>query len=214
MKSNNTNVTSLFTLNSSPRSVSVNNRQPNESVVYSLDSSSDAKGIYAIPLLHQALAVGYPSNDLSTSNFTWFLNWDICTGICTLSANIVGLTNIQVLYLPIVNVVTYDFNLTSLSVNSFSPRPNQENITFTVQVQTFGSAVDASYDPAQSRLTVLASDPGLQRSLGGTWCEYVPTNSINGQEFYYLTSYSSPQNSSLLTSSTPEQHFGNINVNS
>lgn len=208
----NSSVTSLVTLKSNPASVYVNNQHPSQLVTYNLNSTVGSKGIYAIPLFHQALAVGYQASQLSFSNFTWYSEWNICTGICSLTTSIVGLTNVKVLYLPIVTTTTYDFNITSLSVYSFSPQPNQENITFTLGIQTFGSAVDASYDAAQSRLTVLSSDPGLRRLLGGSWCEFVPTNSVNGQQFYYLTPYSPPQNNSLLPSSTSEQHFGNITV--
>lgn len=145
-------------------------------VSYTIGSGSGTKGIYDVATLQSCpgtpLAVGYQKQELNASDFTYFLqNFFGC--YIDLSTAMVGVTNIQVAYVPIYSNYTLNYNIANSSVVSVNPSPRVQNVTFNLGIQTYASPIRVSLD--SSGLVSFSQDPDLSK-LSNNSCTWYPNN--------------------------------------
>ncbi len=168
-------------------SISVNPSQlslysgSNQTVVYTINSAAGSKGFYGIFMFQFCpdipLAIGYQKNELNLSDFSWTYGVFYSCPAQFLIPKIVGLTNIQVAYLPVQTRYTMTYNITDSSVVSYNPSPSKQNVTFNLQIQTFASPVTVAFDGRDSAIVRLASDPHLTQLPANNSCSWYPRNS-------------------------------------
>ena len=179
IKSSNANGSKLLPSNlvniSASRS-GTSNQQQIETAAFSIDSSEGSKGFYSATLFQYCedipIAVGYPRSALNLSDFSWALGGNYCSGVFYVP-EIIGLTNVQVVYLP--GVSNYIFNESS-SVVSFNPSPNVQNVTLNLRFQTYATPINVSYSQGGSSIARYSSDPHLTRLPANDSCIWYPNN--------------------------------------
>jgi len=172
--------TSLVNVRAFPSQMSVST-YVNETIAYGINSSEGSNGLYEVGLFlfcpGVPLAVGYHEAELNTSDFAWALEVYHGCPFLALQHTIVGLTNIQAIFLPVWNRYTMTYNITGSSVLSFNPAPNVQNVTFRLQVQTFASPLNVSLSLNDSTVVRVLYDPMLTRSPANDSCSWYPNDS-------------------------------------
>ena len=98
--------TLLVNVSASPSSISAGGYGSPQTVAYNVVSHAGSTGFYGLSIFQICssvpFAVGYFDYELNGSDFSWAINIENngCPAI-SLTSNIVGLTNIQVIYLPV-----------------------------------------------------------------------------------------------------------------
>jgi hypothetical protein len=171
--------TSIPSISASPSSVYIYDGS-SQIVTYTIDSGSNTSGVYSVETFQSCpgtpLAVGYQESDLNVSDFTYFLGTFYGCYVDLLSS-MVGVTNMQVAYLPIHNNYTFYFNFINSSVVSVNPSPNVQNVTFNLEIQTYASPITISLDSSDpSQLVRLSQDPNLSKLPSNDSCTWYPNN--------------------------------------
>ncbi|MDG6907205.1 MAG: hypothetical protein JRN20_15635 [Nitrososphaerota archaeon] len=152
----------------------------NQTVVYTINSSTGSKGFYGISMLQFCpdipIAIGYQKSELNLSDFSWAYGEFYSCPALFLSAQIVGLTNMQVAYLPLQTRYTMKYNITHSSVVSYNPSSSEQNVTFNMQIQTFASALTVTFDSRDSTIVRFISDPNLTQLPANDSCSWYPNN--------------------------------------
>lgn len=152
----------------------------NQTVTYAINSGSNTTGIYSVGTLQSCpgtpLAVGYQGSQLNISDFSQFLGIFNCPSI-DLMSTVVGVSNIQVDYLPIHSSYTMTYNITSSSVVSINPSPDIQNVTFNLHIQSHATAINVSFDSQASSIVRLSADPNLSKLPANDSCSWYPNNS-------------------------------------
>lgn len=149
-------------------------------VTYTIESGSNTSGIFSVGTLQSCpgtpLAVGYQESDLNVSDFSYFLGTFYGCYV-DLSSTMVGVTNIQVAYLPIHSNYTLYYNILNSSVVSVNPSPKVQNLTFNLEVQAYGSPITVSLDSGDpSSLVAMPQDPNLSKLPSNQSCTWYPNN--------------------------------------
>ena len=171
--------TSLVNVTAVPSQVLVST-YVNDTITYGLVSAEGSRGFYALGMLQFCpsvpLVVGYQKAELNMSDFAWALGVNYGCPPFALGRQVVGLTNVQAVYLPVLNRYTMTYNITGSSVHSFNPTPTVQNVTFKLQIQTFASPLNVSLDLNDSTLDRYAADPALTRLPANDSCSWYPNN--------------------------------------
>ncbi len=166
--SKNANDTQIF-----PQSVAV--PTGNTNTTFTIKSGNS--GFYGIGFLCGGfpLAVGYDNNSkLVKGDFPW-LNQDFNCPAITYSLDFVGTRGIGTYYIPTVTHSKIDYNITGTSVSSVHLSPTIQNITFSINVQTFNDSSNFWFDIKDSDYVKFNGDPKLVEESSDP-CTWIFTN--------------------------------------
>jgi hypothetical protein len=166
-----------ITTSASPAAISIGQGQ-STTVEYTVAAAQNATGFYGLVVLQLCgpipLAIGQESSQINSSDFPGLFGPRSCPAQI-LGARIVGYTGANIAYLKVESRYNPRLNISSVSVSSF-PTQGAENITLTMNLQSFSEPIALAPALNQSIVRVFGSNPELTTLPVGDYCSWYPNN--------------------------------------
>ena len=149
-------------------------------IEYKVAAAHNATGFYKFSMtgacFQLPLAIGLQPSQVNSSDFPGFWNPCASSGGFTLLPQIIGYSGASIASLTNETRVNIQANVTDISVNSFPTAQGAENVTWTMNVQSFSYPLTVGLSLDQSNVRVTDGNPFMTPTHGGDYCDWDGSN--------------------------------------